>query len=100
LLIATDDKDIQVNANLPPPSGGKADAEIAQCKAASSWVNSAELAADLGITQRTLDRWLRDVVLGFPRPRWVGVIRHFDRAEIEAWKASRPVATTLREVAQ
>ena len=68
-------------------------------KSPPSWVGCAEVAADLGITKRTLDRWLRNPVLGFPRPRWVGVIRRFDQQEIDAWKADRPVATTLREIA-
>jgi excisionase family DNA binding protein len=56
-----------------------------------SWVPATELAAELGISRRTLARWLRDIALGFPRPRIVNKRLYFERSDIDAWKASATV---------
>src|SRR5262245_59379815 len=39
----------------------------------------------LGISDRTLDRWVRDEALGFPRPRVIYNRRYFIASEIEAF---------------
>jgi predicted DNA-binding transcriptional regulator AlpA len=42
-----------------------------------------------GKTDRTLDRWLRDEALGFPRPTYIKNRRYFSEAELVAWERSR-----------
>jgi predicted DNA-binding transcriptional regulator AlpA len=77
---------------LPTPSGGEADAANARSKVShSAWIPAPELADELGVCTRTLDRWLRDVALAFPRPRCVNKRRYFERNAIEAWKTSQAV---------
>jgi predicted DNA-binding transcriptional regulator AlpA len=77
---------------LPTPSGGRADsARAAVAFEQCSWVPATELAAELGISRRTLARWLRDIALGFPRPRCVNHRLYFERGAVEAWKTSTAV---------
>jgi predicted DNA-binding transcriptional regulator AlpA len=47
------------------------------------------VASELGVTRRTLGRWLIDLNLGFPRPIEINCRLYFRRAELEAWKAGR-----------
>jgi hypothetical protein len=76
----------------PAPSGGRADAANATLKAAqSAWITAPALAAELGICARTLDRWLHDAALGFPRPHVVNKRRYFERNAIDAWKTATAV---------
>ena len=73
----------------PIPSGGRADALRAALRAGqSAWVPSTQVAAELGISRRTLTRWLRDVPLGFPRPKIVNHRLYFERSAIDAWKST------------
>lgn len=44
--------------------------------------------ARFGISRRTLDRWLRDNVLNFPRPLVINHRLYFALAEIEAWETA------------
>jgi predicted DNA-binding transcriptional regulator AlpA len=77
---------------LPTPSGGLADS--ARAAAASQehfWITAPQLARELGISRRTLTRWLRTVPLGFPRPRVVNHRLFFERSAIEAWKTATAV---------
>jgi hypothetical protein len=53
-----------------------------------AWIPAPQLAAELGISRRTLGRWLRDVTLGFPRPRVVNNRLYFERSPVEAWKTA------------
>jgi hypothetical protein len=77
---------------FPIPSGGRADsARAAVAFEQRSWVPATELAAELGISRRTLARWLRDIALGFPRPRCVNHRLYFERVAVEAWKAATAV---------
>jgi excisionase family DNA binding protein len=77
---------------LPTPSGGRADsARAAVAFEQRPWVPATELAAELGVSRRTLARWLRDVALGFPRPRCVNHRLYFERGAVEAWKAATAV---------
>jgi hypothetical protein len=72
---------------LPRPAGGHSDSARAAAVAFQrSWVPATELAAELGISRRTLARWLLDVALGFPRPKIVNHRLYFERSSIEAWK--------------
>ena len=52
------------------------------------WITATALAAEFGISSRTLDRWLCDARLGFPRPRVVRKVRYFERHEIEVISAT------------
>jgi hypothetical protein len=38
-----------------------------------------------------LARWLRDIPMGFPRPRLVNKRLYFERGAVEAWKAATAV---------
>jgi len=42
--------------------------------------------ARFGVSRRTLDRWMRDVTLGFPRPLVINNRLYFSLSEIEAWE--------------
>jgi predicted DNA-binding transcriptional regulator AlpA len=79
---------------LPIPSGGRADAARAVAFQGRSWVPAPELAAELGISRRTIARWLRDVALGFPRPKVVNHRLYFERSAIEAWKTAVAIKVT------
>ena len=57
------------------------------------WIPATELAAELGISRRTLARWLRDIALGFPRPKIVNHRLYFERGAVEAWKTATAVKT-------
>jgi predicted DNA-binding transcriptional regulator AlpA len=77
---------------LPTPSGGRADAaRAAVAFEQRSWIPATELAAELGVSRRTLARWLRDIALGFPRPRVINNRLYFERGDIEAWKTATAV---------
>lgn len=42
-----------------------------------------------GVTDRTLDRWLIDPLLGFPRPMMIKGRRYFFLDEIEEWERAQ-----------
>ena len=49
-----------------------------------------------GKTSKTLDRWIKDDRLGFPRPMYIRNRRYFDEAELLEWErvqASKPRLT-------
>ena len=77
---------------MPIPSGGAADAvRAAAAFEQRSWIPAPELAAELGISRRTLARWLREIALGFPRPRCVNHRLYFERGAVEAWKTATAI---------
>jgi predicted DNA-binding transcriptional regulator AlpA len=77
---------------FPIPSGGMAHAaRAAVAFEQRSWIPAPELAAELGVSRRTLARWLIDVALGFPRPKIVNHRLYFERNSIEAWKTATAV---------
>jgi hypothetical protein len=77
---------------MPVPSGGVADAaRAAVAFEQRSWIPATALAAELGVSRRTLARWLRDIPMGFPRPRCVNKRLYFERIAVEAWKAATAV---------
>jgi len=47
------------------------------------------LAAELGVSSRTLSRWLADATVEFPRPITIRSRLYFNRVGIEAWKSAR-----------
>jgi predicted DNA-binding transcriptional regulator AlpA len=74
---------------MPTPSGGRADAARAALALAQKvWVPAPQLARELGISRRTLARWLREVALGFPRPAIIKNRLYFSRNDIETWKTA------------
>jgi predicted DNA-binding transcriptional regulator AlpA len=75
---------------FPTPSGGRADAARAAVEQ-RSWIPATQLAAELGVSRRTITRWLLDVALEFPRPKIVNRRLYFERNSIEAWKAATAV---------
>ena len=44
------------------------------------------------ITDRTLDRWLNNPEMGFPRPMVVNGRRYFRETELVAWERKRATA--------
>jgi len=48
-----------------------------------------QLAGELGITRRTLARWLDDPALDFPQPTRINNRLYFSRSAVEEWKAAR-----------
>jgi predicted DNA-binding transcriptional regulator AlpA len=77
---------------LPTPSGGRADAaRAAVAFEQRSWIPATELADELGISRRTLARWILDLALEFPRPKIVNHRLYFSRGDVEAWKAATAV---------
>jgi hypothetical protein len=77
---------------LPISSSDRADAGRAARKVAqSAWVAFPAMAAELGVCSRTLDRWLHDAALGFPRPRVVNNRRYFERDAIDSWKSATAI---------
>jgi predicted DNA-binding transcriptional regulator AlpA len=65
-------------------------------KASTSLVSSKAVEGRYRISDRTLDRWLKNAKLAFPRPVVVNRRRYFDLSEIEAWEKIRrmPAAAT------
>jgi predicted DNA-binding transcriptional regulator AlpA len=49
-----------------------------------------------GVTAMTLHRWIADPDLGFPKPFYLGRFRFWRIAELEAWEANRPRASSKR----
>jgi predicted DNA-binding transcriptional regulator AlpA len=47
-----------------------------------------------GVTDRTLDRWLSDADLKFPRPMLIKTRRYFFLDEIEEWERARARKTS------
>lgn len=48
-----------------------------------------DVARDFGVTTRSIDRWIKDQSLGFPRPVKINSRCYFDADALEAWKAAR-----------
>jgi predicted DNA-binding transcriptional regulator AlpA len=55
----------------------------------SSLVPKPNLARELGVSSRTVSRWLDDPSIEFPRPVVIRGRNYFGRAEVEAWKSRR-----------
>lgn len=51
------------------------------------------------VTDRTLDRWIANSQLAFPRPTYLNRRKYFLRDEIEKWAASARSAAPTAEVA-
>lgn len=60
-----------------------------------SLVPKPNLARELGVSSRTVSRWLDDQTIEFPRPIVIRGRNYFGRAEIETWK-SRRLRTALK----
>jgi hypothetical protein len=71
---------------FPTASGGRA--EAARAAAQRSWIPATALANELGVSRRTLARWLGDSRVRFPRPRVVNHRLYFERSAVETWKAA------------
>jgi len=48
-----------------------------------------QLAGELGVTRRTLARWLDDPKLGFPRATRINGRLYFPSSAVEEWKTAR-----------
>ena len=42
------------------------------------------------VTDRTIDRWIKDIDLGFPQPLMINRRRYFREAELQRWERARP----------
>lgn len=52
-------------------------------------IPAAKVCARYGRTDRTLDRWLKDESLNFPRPVVIRGRRYFKETEIVAWEKNQ-----------
>jgi predicted DNA-binding transcriptional regulator AlpA len=42
-----------------------------------------------GVNPRTVDRWLLDPELNFPKPLYIGITPMWDESELERWEQER-----------
>jgi predicted DNA-binding transcriptional regulator AlpA len=56
-------------------------------------VPAANVASECHINRRTIGRWILDEKLSFPAPIEINKRLYFRRADLEAWKVSRAVAS-------
>jgi predicted DNA-binding transcriptional regulator AlpA len=54
-----------------------------------SMLPAAQVWKRYGKTDRTLDRWLKDEALGFPRPVVIRNRRYFKEAELQEWERAQ-----------
>jgi predicted DNA-binding transcriptional regulator AlpA len=54
-----------------------------------TFIPKPNLARELGVSSRTLSRWLADTAVEFPKPLTIRNRLYFSRTSIEAWKAAR-----------
>ena len=47
------------------------------------------LARELGVSTRTISRWLMDTAVEFPKPIMIRGRNYFMRTSVETWKAAR-----------
>jgi predicted DNA-binding transcriptional regulator AlpA len=57
-------------------------------------LSSRKVLARYGISDRTLDRWLSNEVLKFPRPIYVNRRRYFRECELAIWERTRATKNT------
>lgn len=48
-------------------------------------LTSKEVASRIGITTMTIERWMRDPTVEFPKPRQVKRLRFWSESEIASW---------------
>jgi predicted DNA-binding transcriptional regulator AlpA len=53
------------------------------------YIDAGRTAGRYGKTIRTLDRWLVDDRLNFPKPIYIGRMRFWRVADLEAWEAEQ-----------
>jgi predicted DNA-binding transcriptional regulator AlpA len=85
----------QAAANLAAVVAAKAAAARETNASRVQWIPAPHLADELGISRRTLARWLRDIALGFPRPRIVNHRLYFERSAVDAWKTATAVKAAI-----
>jgi predicted DNA-binding transcriptional regulator AlpA len=69
----------------------------AQSSGANTLIPKPYLARELGVSSRTLSRWLKDAGVEFPRPVTIRGRLYFDRPSVEVWKAARVRASLKGE---
>ncbi|HTR12643.1 MAG TPA: hypothetical protein VMI72_05140 [Roseiarcus sp.] len=57
--------------------------------ATDTLIPAPRLAQQLGVTRRTLARWIENPALGFPEAANINGRKYFSCAAIEAWKINR-----------
>ena len=66
---------------------------------ASALIPKPSVARELGVSSRTLSRWLVDPKVSFQSPVVIRGRNYFERGSIELWKAERVRASLKSEVA-
>jgi hypothetical protein len=59
-------------------------------------VKGSEAAREHGVCGKTWSRWQADPAIGLPKPVIIGTREYFIRAELDAWKSSRPRASEAK----
>jgi hypothetical protein len=54
-----------------------------------TWLPARKVWGRYHTTDRTLDRWVADPEMGFPRPMVIKKRRYFNEAELTAWERRR-----------
>jgi predicted DNA-binding transcriptional regulator AlpA len=54
---------------------------------AGSWISIGDVAHKLGRSIKTIENYMRNTEMGFPRPKFFGARRYFSAAEFAAWEA-------------
>jgi predicted DNA-binding transcriptional regulator AlpA len=61
---------------------------------AKTLVGKPSLAREMCVVPRTIDRWVEDKTLGFPRPIKIRTRVYFVRDELEMWKRDQLLKST------
>ena len=64
-------------------------AQLEQPTITSRLMNSAAVRARYDVSGRSLDRWINDAQLGFPKPIMINSRRYWYEAELLAWERTR-----------
>lgn len=62
----------------------------------SALIPKPNLARELGVSSRTVSRWMLDREVDFPKPVSIRGRLYFDRSSVEVWKASRVRASASK----
>lgn len=78
---------------LCPDTGGKETQHMSTQFKPTNLIPASDTAAEHNVSVRTLNRWLGNPDLHFPRPIRINNRRYFLRGELDQWKVERAQAS-------
>jgi len=54
------------------------------------FLQASKVWARYGVSFMTINRWIKDERVGFPKPIYLGRLRFWKLADLEAWEANQP----------